>query len=202
MPLYHGTSRVFERFEAEMQDGGQLGSAFYFTDTRSVAENFAVFRHVPEVHMFNAEAELQAFEAEHRDWTLVYRDEAGGRILAQFNTPDSAPQVLTVELDVERPLTLDDPAPDAFLKAAQDAGIANPPSNTAQEVWDATLRHFHGRDVAPNDDVSDAHTRVLEVVRAAGYDAVTRPDNRNGVPHRTWIVFDRDKIVIIERQQI
>ena len=48
MALYHGTSRVFGSFDAGAQEGGQLGSAFYFTDNEAVAENFAVFRHVPE----------------------------------------------------------------------------------------------------------------------------------------------------------
>jgi len=202
MPLYHGTSRVFGAFEAAAQEGGQLGSAFYFTDNEVVAENFAVFRHVQEIQGFASQAELDAFLREHPDWTLSAQQDVGGGIVATFTTPESMPQVLTVEIDVDRTLLLDAALPDDLAAAAEAAGIPRAEWVTAGDLWEAALEHFHGRPITEGDDLSAANARLLGVVQAAGYDAVSRPDERNGVAHRTWIVFDAGKIRVGGRREL
>jgi len=202
MFLYHGTSRVFDSFDAGAQEGGQLGSAFYFTDNEAVAENFAVFRHVPEIRGFESQPDLDAFLRQHPDWTLSDQQDVGGKIVATFTTPESMPQVLTVELDVQRPLGLDETASADLVGAATAAGV--PPSdwNSAGELCDAALEYFHGRPIEEEDDVTAANGELLAVVQAAGHDAVTRPDERNGVAHRAWIVFDVGKIRIVGRRAL
>jgi hypothetical protein len=123
MPFYHGTSRVFDRFDTGAREAGQLGRAFYFTDNEQVAENFAVFRHPPPMEVFDSEDELARFLEEHRDWTLIHTDEIRAKILASFVTPEFLPQVIEVELDLELPLALDDPPPEDLVAAA--AGVAS-----------------------------------------------------------------------------
>jgi hypothetical protein len=44
--------------------------------------------------------------------------------VASFTTPQSAPQVITVELDVDRVLVLEEPSPVDFVAAALAAGVA------------------------------------------------------------------------------
>jgi hypothetical protein len=46
------------------------------------------------------------------------------------------------------------------------------------------------------------HAELIKLVQELGYDAVTRPDERNGVAHRTWLVFDAAKIEITGRREI
>lgn len=202
MPLYHGTSRVFDRFDVGEQAGGQLGSAFYFTDNEAVAENFAVFRHPPEMRGFDSQSDLDEFRAEHPAWTLTYRGEVGDKIVASFATPDYVPQVITVELHLERVLALDDAAPNDLIAAAVQAGVPQDGWGSALELWDAALEHFHGGPIEEGSDTSAATERLLEAVRAAHYDGVNRPDERNGVAHRTWTVFEPDKIEIISRREL
>lgn len=202
MLLYHGTSRVFDSFDAAAQAGGQLGNAFYFTDSETVAETFAAFRHPPEMAGFDSQADLDAYLAERPGWTLTYQDEVGGNIVASFTTPDSIPQVIAVELEVTRPLVLDAPAPKDFVAAIVSAGVSAAEWQSTQEVWHAALEHFHGRPIEADDDLQAANARLNEIVQAAGYDAVNRADERNGVAHRTWIAFDAEKVTIVSRREL
>jgi hypothetical protein len=202
MELFHGTSRVFDEFDAGEQAGGQLGSAFYFTDTEEVAENFAVFRHPPEMRGFDSQGELDAFLAERPDWALTYQHEVGGKIVASFATPEFKPQVIAAEVSVERPLALDEPVSDELRAAARRAGIPDGAWATADELWRAGIDHFGGGQAANDDEQAAANGRLLDLVRQAGHDAVNRPDERNGVAHRTWIIFDPAKIRIVSRRDV
>jgi hypothetical protein len=202
MTLYHGTSREFEEFESGPREPGQLGRGFYFTDNEQVAENFAVFRHAPPMQVFDSDAALAQFLEENPGFTVTHRDELSGKVLASFTTPEFVPKVLAVELHLERALALDEPAPEDLLAAAGRAGVGAGVWATAADLWDAALEHLHGSPIGPEDDVDRAHAALVEVVRVAGYDAVTRPDERNGVAHRTWLVFDSRKIEITGRREI